>query len=371
MKKRLSCLLALCMAFTLATGCGSSKEATAPAETDAAESTQAADTDAAEEADTAENASASEPITIRVAHQSNETEAIHQGFVKFKESIEAANVNVTVEIYPAKQLVGSDADAIEACQLGEIDMTSVAEMQFAPFCQAFYIFNADYLFDGIDDAKANLEGELGDALKQAAKDDELGVEVATFFGGSPRGIFTTKKQLRTPEDIKGVKMRTADNPINIAELEAMGASAIIMAGGECYTGFQQGAIEGWISAMTSHVSQGYMDVCSYVCDTQHTIYIPTILINSDTLASFSDEQRAAYDTAIKEATELQWAQVSDEMDGLYDELRTMQEEGTAVFSELTDDERAQWKEVMVAATEDMVKENLGDFAYLLDEMRAE
>lgn len=361
MKKVLSWLLVFSMVFAFVTGCGKKTEESAPApdESPAAEGTEP-ETQAVSD---------SEPVTIRIAHMANEQEAIHQGFLKFKEVMEGANVNVTVEIYPAKQLVGSDADAIEACQLGEIDMTSVAEMQFAPFCQAFYVFNANYLFDSIDDARANLEGEFGQALKQAAKDDGLGVEVATFFGGSLRGIFTTNKTLRTPADIKGVKMRTADNPINIAELEALGASAIIMAGGECYTGFQQGAIEGWISAMTSHVDQGYMDVCSHVCDTWHTIYIPTVLINSEKLASLSVEQRAAYDEAIAAATEVQWSQVSGEMDGLYEKLRTMQDEGKAVFSELTDEERAQWKEVMVNATEDMVKEKLGDFTNLLDMMR--
>lgn len=368
MKRVIAYLLTGCMMVSMLAGCqGKSEEPSTS--TEPAQETPADNQEEKEETPAAESTSDSEAINIRIAHMSNETEAIHKGFVKFKEVMEEANVNVTVEIFPAKQLVGADNDAIEACQLGEIDMTSVAEMQFAPYSQAFYVFNANYLFDSVDDAKANLEGELGTKLKNATKEADLGVEVATFFGGSLRGIFTTKKELHTPADMNGVKMRTADNPINIAELEAMGASAIIMAGSECYTGFQQGAIEGWISAMTSHVSQGYMDVCSYVCDTWHTIYIPTVLINSDLLASFSEEQRAAYDKAIEAATEEQWRLVAEEMDGLYDELRKMQDEGKAVFSELTDEERAQWKEVMVNATEDMVVEKLGDYKNLLESMR--
>ena len=68
-------------------------------------------------------------------------------------------------------------------------------------------------------------------------------------------------------------------------------------------------------------------------------------------------------------TEEQWRLVAEEMDGLYDELRKMQDEGKAVFSELTDEERAQWKEVMVNATEDMVVEKLGDYKNLLESMR--
>lgn len=365
MKKIIATILAASMVFGLM-GCGTKTPAPAPAAPAATEE-KAEEEAPAEEAAPAEE---SAPITLRIAHQSNEDEPIAKGFEAFKESIEAAGVNVTVEIFPAKQLVGSDADAIEACQLGEIDMTSCAEMQFAPFCPAFYVFNADYLFNGMADAKSELEGELGEALRQATLDANLGVEVAGFYGGSLRGIFTTKKALRVPADMNGVKMRTADNPINIAELEALGASAIIMAGGECYTGFQQGAIEGWISAMTSHVQQGYLDVCSYVADTWQTIYIPVILANSATLASMSDAQRAAYEEAVKAATELEWKMTSDQMDTLYEDLRAMDAEGTAHFSELTDEERAQWKEIMVGATEDMVKEKLGDYVYLLDMMRS-
>ena len=47
------------------------------------------------------------------------------------------------------RVVGSDRDSIEAVILGEIDMTSVAELQFAPNIKEFYVFNADYLFDDL------------------------------------------------------------------------------------------------------------------------------------------------------------------------------------------------------------------------------
>ena len=371
MKKALAMILAICLCVCLA-ACG--QQATPAAETPAAAPAAAPAADKPAESSTAAAAPAAEAppeVTIRIAHQSVENSEIHMGLAKLAELLEAADVNFKVEMYPNKQLVASDPDAIEAVELGEIDVTSVAEMQFATTCQAFYVFNANYLFDSVDDAEATLSpsGELGAALRQAAIDGNYGCQVGTFFGGSPRGFFTTKKQVTLPSDMAGLKIRSADNPINISELEAMGCSTVIIAGGELYTAFQQGAADGYISAITSHVNAGWLDVAPYCVDTMQTIYIPTILVNTAKLNSMTDVQRAAFDKAMEEATAYEWNVMREQLAGIFDQMEELQAEGKCTLTRLTDEQRAEWKAVMVPATEDMVKEKLGDFAYLLDYVR--
>lgn len=369
MKKTLELILALCLCVSLA-ACGSSPSPAANEKDDV--NTAAPAAPAAENpADTAPAAEKQPEVAIRIAHQSTENTEIHLGLAKLAELLEAADVGFKVDMYPNKQLVGSDPDAIEAVELGEIDVTSVAEMQFATTCQAFYVFNANYLFDGVDDAEAKLgtAGDLGAALRQAAVDGDYGCQVATFFGGSPRGFFTTKKQVVTPADMAGLKIRSADNPINIAELEAMGSSTVIIAGGELYTAFQQGAADGYISAITSHVNSGWLDVAPYCVDTMQTIYIPTILVNTAKLDSMTDVQRAAWDKAVEEATAYEWDVMREQLAGIFDQMAGLEAEGKCTVTRLTDDQRAEWKAVMVPATEEMVKEMLGDYTYLLDYVR--
>ncbi|MDR2932686.1 MAG: TRAP transporter substrate-binding protein [Oscillospiraceae bacterium] len=347
------------MIVVLFAACGGSGSQT-PASSTAPASSEAPTSASAASPSSQAEAPVGQEITIRVAHQSGENENIHMGLVKFKEEIEAANVGIKVEIFPNKQLISSDRDAIEATQLGEIHMTSVAEMQFAPVVSEFYVFNANYLFSGQQQAKEMLEGAPGDMLKKAAIDKGAGVRVATFFGGSLRGFFNNVRELRGPDDFKGIKMRTAENPINVAELTALGCIPTPMAGGELYTGLQQGAIEGYISATVPLIKQGMLEVLKYVSDTNQTIYIPTILINEELYQSFSPEQLEAYEKAIKTATDYQWDLVMQEEDTAKETLREEQEKGNVIYTELTDEERNSIKEVMVAATEDMVLEMCGE-----------
>lgn len=368
MKKILGMILVLCLCVSIA-ACGQPAEKDNSSTNPPDASATAPSTDPS--ADNTSDAEEQPEVTIRIAHQSTENTEIHLGLAKLAELLEAADVNFKVEMYPNKQLVGSDPDAIEAVELGEIDVTSVAEMQFATTCEAFYVFNANYLFDGVDDAEAKLGAgsELGAALRQAAIDGGYGCQVAAFFGGSPRGFFTTKKQVVTPADMAGLKIRSADNPINIAELEAMGSSTVIIAGGELYTAFQQGAADGYISAITSHVNSGWLDVAPYCVDTMQTIYIPTILVNTAKLESMTDVQRAAWDKAVDEATAYEWDVMREQLDGIFEQMAELEAEGKCTVTRLTDEQRAEWKAVMVPATEDMVKEKLGNYAYLLDYVR--
>lgn len=150
LKRTLALSLVLVMILVCFAGC--SKPATndlAPG-TDAATDKPATDTPA--EAGNTEATGENPKVTIRLAHQSSETENLAIAYQLFKEELEAANVGFEVVIFPAGQLVGSDRDAIEAVTLGEIDMTSVAEIQFASTVPAFYLFNAGFLFESIDDA---------------------------------------------------------------------------------------------------------------------------------------------------------------------------------------------------------------------------
>ena len=115
-------LVGLALALT---GCGTEKPAAAKQEQGSGEGAPSP------------SGAESSKLEIRIAHQANEKEATHQGFLKIKEIIEGEDVGIEVKIFPNAQVVGSDRDSIEAVTLGEIDMTSVAELQFAPNIKEF------------------------------------------------------------------------------------------------------------------------------------------------------------------------------------------------------------------------------------------
>ena len=319
-------LVGLALALT---GCGTEKPAAAKQEQGSGEDAPSP------------SGAESSKLEIRIAHQANEKEATHQGFLKFKEIIEGEDVGIEVKIFPNAQVVGSDRDSIEAVTLGEIDMTSVAELQFAP------------------NIKAKLDGEQGDLLKKAADDKNMGVKVAAFFGSSGRIFWNNVREVNTLADFQGIKSRAPENPINIAELEALGCIPTPMAWNELYTGLQQGTVDGLVSSKMPIIQQGLIDVLKYATDTNHSYSINVILISSAKYNSFSEEQRAAYDKAIAGAAEEEWKIAMKEEEDSVQKIKELQEQGKILYTELTDEARAEIKEAMVAATEPKVEEMCG------------
>ncbi len=364
MKKFTAIFLATCMMASCLIGCGSKSTESSSNETPATEPASTEEDKTAEPA--ADDASGENPtVTLRIAHQSAETEGIAMAFEKFKDELEAANVGFEVTIYPAGQLVASDRDSIEAVTLGEVDVTSVADIQFSSTVSAFYLFNAEFLFDSIDDAyDAFYKEGLFDKLAQATTDANVGCEVASIWANGGRTLWTTGKEVRSADDMKGLPLRCAENEINIAEMEALGAVPVSMAWNEIYTGLQQGTVNGLFSTKSAIVQQGMTAALDYCIDTNHSFGHAITLMNTAKLNSLTGAQREAYDNALKVATEYQW-DLAREAEASID--ARIEEE--VEYIHLTDEERAAMAEIMVGATEDMVKELLGDDAAILDSVR--
>lgn len=106
-----------------------------------------------------------ETYTIRLAHLVPEEQSSHVAAVDFKEKLESeSDGRIKVELYPNGQLYGSDREAIEAVQLGNIEMTIPAVAAMASFNEKFQVFDLPFLFNNNEAAYKALDGELGQEL---------------------------------------------------------------------------------------------------------------------------------------------------------------------------------------------------------------
>ena len=165
----------------------------------------------------------------------------------------------------------------------------------------------------------------------------MGVKVAAFFGSSGRIFWNNVREVNTLADFQGIKSRAPENPINIAELEALGCIPTPMAWNELYTGLQQGTVDGLVSSKMPIIQQGLIDVLKYATDTNHSYSINVILISSAKYNSFSEEQRAAYDKAIAGAAEEEWKIAMKEEEDSVQKIKELQEQGKILYTELTDE----------------------------------
>ena len=112
------------------------------------------------------------------------------------------------------------------------------------------------------------DGEVGRTL--AAEHEKLGIKVLGWQDSwGFRNVVTAKKEVKTPEDLKGLKIRTIQTPTYVAALNAMGAAATPMAFGEIYTALQTGVVDGIEHSSAIIYSNKFYEVTKYIALTEH------------------------------------------------------------------------------------------------------
>ena len=215
MKNVLALVLALVMVFALA-ACGSSAPAatSAPAE-------QAAP---AEEAAPAEAAPAHDPIVLKIGVSTAETDPRNIAAKQFADEIaEKTGGLVTAEVYPAGQL-GADGELVNsmAIDAGTADIVITDASNFGTVIADMNISGLPFLFANFEEAWAFMDGPV-----EAAAEEELlgvGIRVLTHYDNGFRCVTNSNGPIETPDDMKGMKIRTPENQVIMATMEALGAN---------------------------------------------------------------------------------------------------------------------------------------------------
>ena len=179
---------------------------------------------------------------IRVSHAQSETHPEHIGLLAFKEYVEERlGDRYEVQIFP-NEILGSAQKAIELTQTGAIDFVVAGTANLETFAGVYEIFSMPYLFDSEDVYKSVMQDT--DYMEQVYEStDEAGFRVVTWYNAGTRNFYA-KTPIRTPEDLKGKKIRVQQSPASVAMVNAFGAAAAPMGFGEVYTAIQQGVIDG-------------------------------------------------------------------------------------------------------------------------------
>lgn len=221
-----------------------------------------------------------ETYTIRVGYLVPEEHSAHIQSVKFKEKLEEeSGGRLKVELYPNGQLYGSDREAIEAVQLGNLEMTIPAVAPLASFNEKFLVFDLPFLFNDYDAAYSALDGELGQELLASLEENDL--KGLAFGENGFRHVSNNEGPIESPEDMEGLKMRTLENPLHTDTFEAFGANASPFAFGELYTALQQGTYDAMECPISLYYTNKFYEVQDYLSLTGHVYAAAILLANND------------------------------------------------------------------------------------------
>lgn len=345
MKKGLAMALASVMTVAMVAGCGS----TAPAEGDAAD---------------VGNTAADGEVVELVFSNVTSVSGKDAGDVFKKVVEEETNGSIVVNLFPDNML-GDDRVVIETTAMGNIDIGVSSTSPLATMYADFYLFDSPYLFLSTEDAYAKLDGETGQKILQGM--ESMGLKGLAFWENGFRNFTNNKVEARTPADVRGFKVRTMENEVHIAAWTAFGANPTPMAFTELFTALQQGTVDAQENPLGIIDANKFVEVQKYVSLTQH-VYTPYVVcMNLDKFNSLTEEQQNAILKAAEESTVYQ----RERSQGLEEEILAGFEASGTTVVELTDEEKAEWKQVVTDNNiYDLVKEKMEHPEYL-DEMLAE
>lgn len=206
-----------------------------------------------------------------------------------------------VESYPNGQL-GDLRSMLEQCQRGLIQVTAAQSIGLlASYYPAAQVFNIPYAFKNPEVAKTVFEGEFGQKMVEdiAAK---TGLRVLALLPSGMRSFTNNVREIKTPEDMEGLKIRVMQIPIYIKLVEALGAAPTPIAWEELYTALQTGVVDGEENAPNTLIMAKLEEVQKYYTLDQHTANNVIFAINEKFFQSLSENDQRVIQYAARQAT---------------------------------------------------------------------
>ncbi|WP_134701140.1 DctP family TRAP transporter solute-binding subunit [Ammoniphilus sp. YIM 78166] len=217
---------------------------------------------------------------IKIAHSAPATDdRLETSLQEFKKEVEAkSNGAIKISTFPANQL-GGEREQLEGVQLGSIHMAAITTGPLPSIFKQSMIFDMPYLFKNDKIAYEVLDGPVGqDILQKMA--NETGVRGLAWGENGFRHFTNSKRPIRKPEDLKGLKIRTQENPAHMDLVTALKASPTPMAFGEVYSSLQQGVIDGQENPVSLIESVRFYEVNKHATLDGH-VYSPYVLMIND------------------------------------------------------------------------------------------
>ena len=241
-------------------------------------------------------------VTLILANAAPASEINHmyQYCQKFKELVEEkSDGRIAVEIHPNGEL-GGERDLVEGVQLGTVDVCFVASAPLGNFVTDTLAFDFPFLFRDFDHVEKVMSGEIGTNIAEQIE-EQANVKFLSWGVNGFRHFCNNVKPVRSPQDMKGMKVRTMENKIHMETFSALGTDPTPMGTGELYTALQQGTVDGMEGPLTWILPSKYNEVQKYLSLTGHFYAPSAALMNRDKYDSFTETDRALLDECAREA----------------------------------------------------------------------
>jgi tripartite ATP-independent transporter DctP family solute receptor len=230
--------------------------------------------------------------TLRVVHLSNTNDEDYDGALVFKDYVEArSNGKIVVEVYPGAQLCGNAAECYESTQANIIQIHQMTIGGISVAFPELQVMDLPYMMDSDSVAEEVLTGPFLNVIRQhVLKKGGPRIMTMTNTGGW-RNIANTKKQVKSPADMEGLRIRTINSPLQQTLVKNLGASPTPVAWPDVYTSLATGVIDGSKNGITDIVGMKFHEHIKYLTLDGHAYMASLWIMNEDAYQALTPEQK--------------------------------------------------------------------------------
>jgi len=279
------------------------------------------------------------PIVIKFSHVVAENTPKGQMANKFRDLVaERMGDKVVVEVYPNSQLF-SQTKVLEAILLGDVQMSAPAMSVFGRYTKQLELYDLPFLFKDMEAVDKFQSSEAGQKMLTSLKGGLLGL--GYLHNGMKQ--FTSSQPLKVPADAKGLKFRIMSSDVLAAQFQAVQAIPLKKPFSEVFTLLQTRAIDGQENTWSNIYSKKFFEVQPYITESNHGLLDYMVITSKEFWNGLPDDIRPELKKILDEAIAF-GNQIAAEK-AMSDKQKIIESNRSQILT-LTDEERAQWVEVM-------------------------
>ena len=225
-----------------------------------------------------------------------------------------------IQVFPASQL-GNENQINEGLGLGTVDMIYTGTSFAGSIHKPLSISGAPFMLRDFNHWKAYRDSKLFRDIAKGYEDKTKHKVVAlTYYG---ERMVTANREIRKPEDMKGMKLRVPPAPLYLMLAKSVGANATPIAFAEVYLALQQGTVDGQENPLPTIMAKKFYEVQSHIMLTSHIVESLLTIVGSHVWSKLSDDEKKVFNEVLAQAAANASDQIRASEQKIADELRKL------------------------------------------------
>ncbi len=204
----------------------------------------------------------------------------------------------SLRVFHSRQL-GEEKETIEQTRIGAIDINRTNVAPLASFVPEANILALPFLFRSVDHLYTVLDGPVGDDI--LASFERHGLVGLAFYDSGARSIYNTVRPVRSPADLKGLRIRVQQSDLMVEMMRALGAEPVALPYGQVGIGLSTGLIQGAENNWPSYVTTDHFRAARHLTLTEHTMSPEVLVMSKRAWESLTSEDRTIFRAAARES----------------------------------------------------------------------